>query len=233
MNEEYSLGKRNLKYKQAVKKVKRNRNGLVHKPNRKRSEREAEKQLKKVKRVFKIVSNGFFFLFAVFCLLFLIKMKAHMVEGQSMNPTLNHHDYILVSKKKKPERYDIITFAPQGKPKESYVKRVIGLPGDTIWTDRGFLFINHQISDETTIPYNGNQIGAVDLPDGTVKINLAKEAYDEMRSLQIIPEGNYFVLGDNRNHSNDSRQFGLVSSDQIEGVMVLRYFPLNQFGAVK
>lgn len=68
------------------------------------------------------------------------------------------------------------------------------------------------------------------LPDGTVKITVNKAVAQQMKGMKQIPKDKYFVLGDNRNHSNDSRSFGFVSAKQIEGVAMYRYYPLDRLG---
>ncbi|WP_375270016.1 signal peptidase I [Enterococcus sp. DIV0212c] len=159
-------------------------------------------------------------------------MSAHRVDGQSMNPTLANSDRIFVFKDNQPKRYSIITFRPKEKPKESYVKRVIGMPGDAIWMDNNTLYINHQLISETEQPLTNSDLLGRKLPDGTIKVWLNQGLIKAFAGKQKIPEKKYFVLGDNRNHSSDSRSFGLVDASQIEGVVKWRYYPFNKIGVI-
>lgn len=156
----------------------------------------------------------------------------HRVDGRSMNPTLMDSDRIFIWRTTTPKRYDIITFRPKDNPKESYVKRVIGLPGDALWMDNNTLYINHQLTNETEQPINNSNLLGRKLPDGTIKVWLTQELIQEFSGKRKIPKNKYFVLGDNRNHSSDSRVFGLVDASQIEGVVKWRYYPFNKIGTI-
>ncbi|OJG54879.1 signal peptidase I [Enterococcus moraviensis] len=159
-------------------------------------------------------------------------MTVRRVDGQSMDPNLANSDRVLVFKDSQPKRYNIITFRPKGKPNESYVKRVIGIPGDAIWMDNNTLYINHQLVSETERPLTNSNLLGRKLPDGTIKVWLNQKLIKEFAGKQMIPENKYFVLGDNRNHSSDSRVFGLVDTSQIEGVVKWRYYPFNKIGTI-
>lgn len=187
----------------------------------------AKQSYKKRKQVLNILSNGLFFLFVFLCLLFLFKVKAHLVEGSSMLETLENGDRIFINKGEKPTRYSIVTLDPLKKEKESYVKRVIGLPGDMIWLEGTSLFLNQE---KASVDLDSNNSRSSQLPDGTIKITLSKTVAKEIQGMKQIPKDSYFVLGDNRNHSNDSRSFGFVSEKQIEGVAIYRYYPLTRLG---
>lgn len=165
---------------------------------------------------------------ATLVFLFILKTSPHMVEGNSMNPTLKNKDRVIVKRTKKINRYDIITFKPPVESKFQYVKRVIGMPGDSIWLEDEFLFINQQTSkvpEELTL---ANQ-----LPDGTIKVNVSKSAVEQLEVMKRIPADYYFVMGDNRENSSDSREFGLVNKSSIEGVVSFRFAPLNQISCIK
>lgn len=143
-----------------------------------------------------------------------------MVDGRSMNPTLNHKDNLIVEKISyrfsNPERFDIIVFPPYD-TKEYYIKRIIGLPGETVQIDEmGTIYINGEILEEDygleTIKYPGRAIEEIELG-----------------------EEEYFVLGDNRNNSVDSRSedVGNISRDQIIGRAWVRIWPLSDIGLLK
>lgn len=142
------------------------------------------------------------------------------VDGRSMMNTLHDGDNLIVEKLSyrfsDPKRFDIIVFPPTGK-KEYYIKRIIGLPGETVQIDEnGNIYINGELLKENygaeTIQNPGRAANPITLGD------------DE-----------YFVMGDNRNNSKDSRseEVGNVKRSQIIGRAWLRIWPLNKFGLLK
>ncbi|MEI5990604.1 signal peptidase I [Enterococcus crotali] len=193
----------------------------------KQSQRKRKTLKKRRRQIINVVSNSIFFLCLFLGILFLIKVTPHVVDGSSMFPTLENGDRIFVNKGEMPKRYSIVTLDPLKKKKESYVKRVIGLPGDCIWIEGTSLFLNQE---KSTISIEERSSKASQLPDGTIKITVNKEVAQRMKEMKQIPKDSYFVLGDNRNHSNDSRAFGLVSAKQIEGVASYRYYPFTRLG---
>jgi signal peptidase I len=137
-----------------------------------------------------------------------------LVRGYSMEPTLHQEERLLVEKIsyrfRQPQRGDIIVLKVAQEP-IPLVKRVIALPGETVEIRQGKVYVNGQHLDE---PY------------------LGQTPYGNMNARQV-PAGSIFVLGDNRNNSNDSRAFGMVPLDDILGKAWLRYWPLNQAGLVR
>ena len=135
------------------------------------------------------------------------------VNGPSMIPTLNDGDILLLEKYDTNfQRHDIIVLKYNG---EKLVKRVIGLPGETVEYKNNILYIN------------GNKVNESFLTDKTQDFTLKKLGYDK------IPDGYYFVVGDNRDNSLDSRFIGLIPKDTIEGKVVFRLFPFKHFGKIK
>ncbi|MEI5989910.1 signal peptidase I [Enterococcus termitis] len=194
-----------------------------------RKKRKKESWTGKVRRYF---SNLIFLLFFMACCLFLFRMATHQVSGHSMAPTFANKDRVLVAKGVHPSRYEIITFEPKTAKGDSYIKRVIGMPGDVIWVEENTLYINHQAENNPKNLY-GQNLAAKELPDGTIRVNVTTNVARALSVYYKIPENAYFVLGDNRNHSEDSRIFGLVDQDQIEGIVVYRYYPFNKMGVVR
>ena len=140
------------------------------------------------------------------------------VYGESMMPTIHQSDVVLLNKFvyrfTKPKRNDIIVFPFKGQPENKYIKRVIGLPGDVIDFSDGYLFVNGErldddFSDET-------KPGSIEYP-------------------HEVPENCYFVLGDNRNHSNDSRakEVGDVPAKIIIGKAFIRVLPINKINLIR
>jgi len=136
--------------------------------------------------------------------------QATMVEGYSMEPTLSGRQRLLIEKVSyhlhPPSRGDIVVLRSSGIDHKMLIKRVVGLPGETIEIRDGVVFINGQPLDE---PYlRGNVHG-----------NYPRT---------LIPADHIFVLGDNRNNSSDSRYFGPVALDDIVGHALVRYWPLQE-----
>jgi signal peptidase I len=136
------------------------------------------------------------------------------VDGFSMNPTLQDGEYILINKLAykigEPMRGDIVVFVFPVNPEEDLIKRIIGLPGDTITVQDGVLSINGVAMDE---PY----INAPPAYDGTWQVT----------------DGELFVLGDNRNDSRDSHQWGLLPVENVIGRAVVIYWPPEEWQIIE
>ena len=148
----------------------------------------------------------------------------YVVDGQSMMPTLQDGNMLIVNKVDydftKPHRFDIVIF--HATPTDDYVKRVIGLPGDTLEYKNDVLYINGQKVNEPYLkPYKSKMPADVPL---TKDFNLK-----ERTGLTHVPDGKIFVMGDNRQNSVDSRVFGFVDMSKIVGKVNLRYWPFSEF----
>ena len=140
--------------------------------------------------------------------------------GQSMEVTLSDGDHVLIDTLSyrigSPKRNDIIAFKPNGSDtSHTYIKRVIGLPGETIQIRDGMIYINSKVYlEKTDYPAITNP----GLASEEIKLGVTE----------------YFVLGDNRNNSEDSRyaDVGLVDADYIEGRVWLRILPSDSFGRI-
>lgn len=140
-----------------------------------------------------------------------------IVSGDSMKPNLiNHQLLILYKLDKNYKRFDILVVNHDifGQ-NENVVKRLIGLPGEYIEYKDGKLYVNNEYVEEPFIDVE------------TKDFSLAKLGYLK------IPEGKYFVVGDNRNDSSDSRLFGLIEESEIKGKVKFSLFPFNRFGVIK
>ncbi len=133
------------------------------------------------------------------------------VDGSSMEPTLHNGEFVLVDKLSymigKPQIGDVIVFHYPRDPKQEYIKRVIGLPGDRVVITGGRVYVNGQPLDEKYIA--------------------APPAYE---ATWDVPQDALFVLGDNRNNSSDSHNWGTVPLDYVVGKAVLIYWPITSWG---
>jgi signal peptidase I len=141
------------------------------------------------------------------------------VEGTSMMPGLTDQERIFINKYTYKmgagsiEREDLVVFHYPYDPSQSYIKRIIGLPGDSIQIDDGTVYVNGRKLDE---PY---------VPD---------EYRDHVRlEKKVVPVDKYFVLGDHRSSSNDSRVWGFVDRKEIYGKAVFVYWPPDKIGRVR
>ncbi|MGN0299547.1 MAG: signal peptidase I [Lachnospiraceae bacterium] len=144
------------------------------------------------------------------------------VDGESMMDTLQNGDQLFVEKVtyrfSDPKRFDIIVFELKDDPKIHYIKRIIGLPGETVQIVDGYIYINGQLLEEN---YGKDDI-----------IDKAGYAADPV----VLGADEYFVLGDNRNNSTDSRnaiRVGKVKRSQIVGRAFIRVWPFKSFGLIK
>lgn len=159
---------------------------------------------------------------AAICLLFIRFVAVRsVVDGHSMNPILEDRDNLIVEKLsyyfREPARYDVIVFELKDKPGVHYIKRIIGLPGETVQIIDGYVYIN------------GNK-----LESDIYGKEVMQDAYTAASPI-TLGEDEYFVLGDNRNHSKDSRSIsvGTVVRSQFLGRAWFRFWPLNALGTVK
>lgn len=145
-------------------------------------------------------------------------LESRYVPSPSMVPTIEVQDRFLSNKTaywfKEPQRFDIIVFRPPeiAGSKDDFVKRIIGLPGETISIQKGVVYINEKPLKESYIT-----------PD--------RAPIHDFPSYRI-PEGHLFVLGDNRNNSQDSRYWGPVPIENIKGKAWWRFWPINRMGII-
>ena len=177
-----------------------------------------------MKKVLKeILSTSLYILF-VLCAVYLVIHyvgQRTQVQGSSMEPKLSSEDNLIVDKISyrfhDPERFDIVVFPFRYEENIFYIKRVIGLPGETIRIDeKGNILINGEILEENY---------------GKEVIQSPGRAYEEI----VLADDEYFLMGDNRNNSTDSRDpsVGNVRRDEIVGRAWLRIWPLDQVGFIE
>jgi signal peptidase I len=146
-------------------------------------------------------------------------VQAVHVEGLSMFATLDDNDYLIANKidyrLHAPQRGDIIILRPPTDNSKDFIKRIIALPGERILISDGFVYINGHKLDEPYLPEEWVTLNNLYGPDG-----------------MVVPPNEYFVMGDNRNRSQDSRTFGFIGRDRIDGRAWFRIWPLNHFGNI-
>ena len=139
-------------------------------------------------------------------------IQSYRVEGVSMQPGLQSDQYVLVNKMAylfhAPERGDVIVFHFPLDTSKDFIKRVIGLPGDTISYTSTTVQVNGVVLNEPYIREKANPLG---------------------KNPFVVPPNEYFVMGDNRPASDDSRDWGYVPKDYIVGKAVMVYWPLNKW----
>src|SRR5438270_1442916 len=143
------------------------------------------------------------------------------VEGTSMMPTLTDQERIFINKFTyrfgfgSVSRGDTVVFWYPQDTSKSYIKRVIGVPGDRIRVEGGLVYVNGTALQESYVPPENRDSNS--WRDGEE---------------QVVPDGKYFVLGDHRNQSSDSRMWGYVPRENIYGKAVFVYWPLDKMGRV-
>lgn len=148
-----------------------------------------------------------------------------MVDGDSMEPTLSDGDYLLLNKFSDIEHSDIVVFPPPDEEDTQYIKRVIGMPGDTVEFRDDVLYLNGESMEQDFLDIEA----------------AAKEDYFSTGDFSLltllgeeeVPEGQYFLLGDNRLNSRDSRSFGFVDEEAVLGKVSFRYWPFDDFGFIE
>jgi len=161
------------------------------------------------------------FAIAIFLFIYLLVLQPHKIKGDSMQPNFPDGEYLLTDKVSyrfgEPERGDVVVFEPPGSDGEEYIKRIIALPGEEVSVREGKVYIDGAMLSESYISETLRTSGGGFLNDG-----------DSV----VVPLDNYFVLGDNRIASSDSRMWGFVKKDKITGRAWIIYWPPPDVGLV-
>ena len=151
------------------------------------------------------------FLLAIFFRFYIF--QPFIVVGQSMEPNFHDKQYLVVDKVttrfREPKRGEIVIFHPPQNPSESYIKRVIGLPGETVEVKEGKVYVNDKVIQESYILHD---------PSISMKNNYPKVT---------LGADEYYVFGDNREHSSDSREIGPIPKANLQGRVAIVLFPFN------
>jgi signal peptidase I len=154
--------------------------------------------------------------FLTLVIFFLIQfiIRNFKVDGSSMEPNLHNGQFLIVDKVSyrfsEPRRGDIIVFVPPTNPYQDYIKRIIALPGETVEVKKGEVYVNNQLLVEPYTPHKGSY-------------TMAK---------RVVGQNEVFVLGDNRDNSNDSHNWGALQKDRIVGRAWVSYWPPDLWGVI-
>jgi len=158
---------------------------------------------------------------ALLVMVYLFVAAPQEISGASMEPNFFNGEYILTNKVlykfREPQRGDVVIFKSPRNKEIDYIKRILGLPGDIVKLQSNTFYVNENPVEE---PY---------LRPGTI---IFGGSYLSEGQEIIVPPGSYFVVGDNRPHSSDSREFGPIPLEDIIGVAFLRYWPFDKAGVL-
>lgn len=153
---------------------------------------------------------------AIFATIYLLIAQFHKVQGNSMVPTLNSGDYLITEKVsyrfRNPKSGEIIVLKNPRDESQDFIKRIIAVPSDTIRVLNNTVYINDEVLVEKYLPPGVRTRAGSFLTEG---------------SIIKVASNQYFVFGDNREHSSDSREWGPVTKEEIIGRGFFRYFPLQ------
>jgi signal peptidase I len=158
---------------------------------------------------------------AIFAIVYIFLFQPHQVEGNSMLPNFHNGEYILTDKVSyrlhEPRRGDVVVFHSPQDERVDFIKRIVAVSGDTVMVKGGFVYLNDTKLEEPFINNPGQVLNGRVMREG-----------EELE----VPPDKYIVMGDNRLHSSDSREWGFVSKDEIVGRAFFRYWPFNVIGLV-
>lgn len=160
---------------------------------------------------------------AIFVVIYAFLFRPFQVNGDSMYPNYHNGEYILTNlislRVSKLDRGDVIVFQSPTDKEKDFIKRIIGVPGDKVMVKEGDVYLNGSKLDESSyLASTVKTYGGAFLSDGLEK---------------TVTENSYFVLGDNRSASSDSREWGLVPHEKMIGKSFFVYWPVNQARVVK
>lgn len=160
---------------------------------------------------------------SVFLVIYIFLFRPFQVSGDSMDPTFKNKEYILTNliamRFEDPKPGDVVVFKSPTDENKDFIKRIMGVPGDTVRIEEGVVYVNDQKVDESA--YLSNSVyttGGAFLQDG-----------EEV----IVSDGMYFVMGDNRPYSSDSREWGFLKKSDIIGKSFFVYWPVTDFRVIK
>lgn len=154
---------------------------------------------------------------AVFLVIYMFLFRPFEVNGESMHPNFLDREYVLTNlvalRLGNPKLGDVVVFKAPPDPEKDYIKRVIGVAGDTVMIKNGDVYLNNQLLDENAFLKSDVKT----YPGAFLKEGIAV----------TVPPGEYFVMGDNRSYSSDSREWGFVKQDELIGESFIVYWPVS------
>ncbi|GKQ42671.1 signal peptidase I [Companilactobacillus sp. RD055328] len=165
------------------------------------------------------------------------------VSGPSMQPTFEDKDRIIAIRTIDAKRNDVVILNAPDQPGAQYIKRVIGMPGDTVESKNDKMYINGKKISESYLDNKYKEQSHAEGYTYTTNFSLSslaegsyyksiyadnKKLLNKVKKTGKVPSGYYFVMGDHRNVSKDSRMIGFIKKDEIVGVVKWRYWPLNE-----
>lgn len=163
----------------------------------------------------------FIVVFAIVWVVQAVALQPFKVDGHSMDYTLADGERLFMWKLGNVDRFDVVIIEAPGNPEKMYIKRVIGLPGDTLEVKDDQLILNGKALDEPYLSQKQAETNGNFTRDFTLS---------EITGSMNVPEGSIFVMGDNRQNSKDGRSFGFVKEETVIGEANFIYWPLNKIG---
>lgn len=159
---------------------------------------------------------------AIFVVVYALLFRPYQVNGLSMFPNFENGEYVLTNlislRFGHLDRGQVIVFHSPTEKNKDFIKRIIGLPGDTVGLSNGDVTVNGKKIDQSFLPPHLRTNGGAFLQEG---------------QQVVVPEGQYFVMGDNRDYSSDSREWGFVTKKKIIGKSFAVYWPISRFRLVE
>lgn len=156
---------------------------------------------------------------AIFAAIYLFVAQFHKVSGNSMVPTMHNADYLITEKVsyrfRNPKHGEMVVLKNPRDESQDFIKRIIAVPGDTIQISNKSVYLNGQLLQETYLPPGTPTPAGAFLTEGLVV---------------KVADNQYFVIGDNREHSSDSREWGPITKVEVVGRALFRYFPITAIG---
>lgn len=160
---------------------------------------------------------------SIFLVVYIFLFRPFEVNGQSMYPTFHNEELVLTNlislKMGLPKRGDVVVLQAPDDPEKDYIKRVVGIPGDSVMINNGDVYINNQKFDESA--YLSSEVRT----NGGAFISEGQPV--------VVPPREYFVMGDNRPNSKDSRALGFIKQDALIGKSYFVYWPPNRMRLIK
>lgn len=219
---------KNVKKKKSPLRKKRKSSSKVKKKkyiknNRRKKSAKRKKSNKKKKSNELVVSNliiSILISFIFYVIIFFMFFTVGKMDGYSMLPNVGNKDIVAVRRRKKIKRFDLIYLDTPSSNNEKSIRRVIGLPGDEIIFKNDELYVNGEAREEKYLNQKKKSMKTLILTDDF--------SLDEISNGTVVPENHYFVLGDNRKSSTDSRYYGFVPQKNVIGKVEFSFFSLNR-----